>query len=83
MESAQTILVIIVSAVLAIFLTVSIILLVVLVKLVRSTRRAVAKAEHIIDNAEAASDILRNAGGPIAVLKIIRNIINLASKIRK
>jgi hypothetical protein len=83
MENAQTILVIIVSAVLSMFLIVSIVVLVLVAKLVGSARRAIAKAEHVIDSAEAATDIIKNAGGPLAAFKIIRNIMRVAEKFRK
>ena len=83
MEHAQSILVIIVSSLLSIFLIMSIVMLVVAIKLVKTVRNVVAKAEHVIDSAEAATDMLKNAGGPLAVLKLIRNIMKMADKFRK
>jgi hypothetical protein len=83
MENAQSVLVIIVSSLLSIVLVMSIILLVVGIKLVKAVRKVVLKAEHVIDSAEATTDILKNAGGPLAVFKIIRNIVSTVDKFRK
>lgn len=83
MEHAQEILVVIVSAVLALFLLVAIVVLVLIARLVVAAKRAIAKAEHVIDSAEAATTIIKNAGGPLAAAKIIRNIMKLAGKVRK
>jgi hypothetical protein len=83
MEHAQEILVIIVSATLTLFLLVAIFVLVVIAKLISAAKRTLAKAEQVIDSAEAATDIIKNAGGPLAAIKIIRNIMKMAGKIRK
>lgn len=83
MEHAQSILVIIVSSLLSIFLVLSIVMIVAAIKLVNTVRTVVAKAEHVIDSAEAATDMLKNAGGPLAVLKLVRNIMKMADKFRK
>jgi hypothetical protein len=83
MEHAQEILVIIVSAVLTLFLIVSIVVLVMVAKLVTAAKRAVLLAEHVIQSAEAATSVIKNAGGPLAAFKIIRNLIQIAEKFRK
>jgi len=83
MENAQSILVIIVSALLSLFLILGIIMLVFAIKLVKTVRTVVKKAEQVIDSAEAATEMLKNAGGPLAVLKVIRNIMKMADKFRK
>lgn len=83
MEHAQQLLVIIVSVILAIFLIVAIVVLVMIAKLVTAAKRTFGKAEQVIDSAEAATEIIKNAGGPLAALKIIRTILNMAGKIRR
>jgi hypothetical protein len=83
MQNAESILVIIVSSLLSIVLVMSIIMLVFGIKLVKAVRKVVVKAEHVIDSAEAATDVLKNAGGPLAMLKIIRNIVSTVDKFRK
>ena len=83
MEQAQSILVIIVSSLLSLFLIFGIIMLVMGIKLVKAVRQIVVKAEHVIDSAEAATDVLKNASGPLAVLKLVRNIMKTVEKHRK
>jgi hypothetical protein len=83
MEHAQEILVIIVSSLLSLFLIFGIIVLVLAIKLVRAVRKVVGKAEHDIDSAEAATEVIKNASGPLAVLKLIRNIVKTVEKRRK
>jgi len=83
MENAQTILVIIVSSLLSIFLIVGIVFLVLTLRLIKSVKQVVGKAEHVVNSAEAATDILKNAGGPLALLKVIRNIMKTVEKFRK
>lgn len=83
MENAQSILVIIVSSLLSIFLIISISVLILSIRLIKSVKKIVVKAEQVVNSAEAATDILKNAGGPLALLKIIRNIVHTVEKFRK
>ena len=83
MENAQEILVIIVSSLLSLFLVFGIVMLVLVIKLLKTVKQVVGKAEQVIQSAEAATEVLKNAGGPLAVLKIVRNIMKMADKFRK
>jgi hypothetical protein len=74
MNLAEQIIAIILSVFLAIFLVLAITVLVLVVKLIKKVNRIVATAETVRDNAEAAAATLREASGPLALLKIIRNI---------
>jgi len=74
MENAEQILVIIVSSVLTLFLIVSIIALVYIIKLVKSVKRLSAKAEALTDKAEAMSEFVQHAAGPMLVGKILAGI---------
>lgn len=67
METAQQVLVIILSSFLAIFLLLSIITLVLIIKVVRSVKRLTLKAEHLADKAEEIGDFVKHASGPIAI----------------
>lgn len=80
MEDAAAILVIITSTVLCIFLILSIVLVVYLVKLVKSLRRISDKAEDLIDSAEAVTDAVMNVKGPIALLKMLQNIVSMVNE---
>lgn len=83
MEHAQEILVIIVSATLTLFLLAAITVLVLIARLVLIAKRTINKAEHVIDSAETATTIIKNAGGPLAALKIIRTLMQYSKKFRK
>lgn len=80
---AESILVIIVSAALTVFLIVAIVSLVMITKLVNSVRTLAKKAEGLVDSAESAADVLKNVGGPLAVFKLVRNIITMINQARK
>lgn len=82
-QSAESILVIITSAVLIIFLLVAIVAAVYLVKLAKNVRKVVAKAEDVVDSAEAVTEAFRNVGGPLAALKLVRNIVQIVNKAHK
>lgn len=75
MHNAESILVIIVSTVLTLFLVAGIILLVLIARLVSAVRQVVEKAEHFVESAEEAADVLRNASGPLAFFKLVRNMV--------
>lgn len=83
MEHAQSILVIIVSSLLSLALLLVIVVLVVTIRLIKTVKRVVVKAEQVIESAEAATEVIKNAGGPLALLKVIRNIMKMAEKFRK
>jgi len=75
METAALILLIVVSAALTIFLIVAIVLFVVLVKLINKLRYLVEQAEKAVDTVTTAGELLKNASGPLAVVKMVRNIV--------
>lgn len=83
MQNAESILVIIVSATLALFLLTAIIVLVLVARLVQALRRIVNEAERVVETAGEAAEMLRNASGPLALFKVVRNIVNAVDKKRK
>lgn len=74
MENAEQILVILLSSVLTVFLLLSIVLLIFAIKLIRSVQRISAKAEALTDKAEAVSEFVAHAAGPMMVGKILAGI---------
>jgi len=80
MTTTDTVLVIILTSLLSIWLLLGIALSVVLVKLVNSVRRVVEKAEGVVDSVESAAEIFKDTQGRLAFIKLIRNIIKLAKK---
>lgn len=83
MNTAESILVIITSSVLALFLLVAIIATIYAIKVVKQVRRVVAKAEEVVDTAEAAAEAVRQANGPLAMFKLVKNIVTLVNKYQK
>jgi hypothetical protein len=80
MNTTFDILVIALSALLGLFLILSIIVAVVVLKLVASVRRIAAKGEQVVDSAEAAAELFKKAAGPLGVLKTITNIMEAVAK---
>lgn len=83
MQNAESILVIIVSAVLTLFLVTAIIVLVMVARLIKAIRRVVEHAETVLETAGEAAEMLRNASGPLAIFKVVRNMVNSVDKMRK
>jgi predicted PurR-regulated permease PerM len=83
MNTASEVLVIIVSSILAIFLIVLIVALVYIVKILKQVRHITARAENVADSMEAAASAFERTASPLAILKIIGNIIEQTSRIRK
>jgi predicted PurR-regulated permease PerM len=83
MNTAAEVLVIIVSAVLAIFLVVLIIVLVQANKILKQVRYITARAENVVDSMEAAASAFERTASPLAIIRIIGNIMEQTSKIRK
>lgn len=80
MEDAQTILVIITSSLLALFLLIGIVLMVIVVRLASAIKRITHKAEGLIDSAESVTEAFKNVSGPLALAKLIKNIVTLVNK---
>jgi len=83
MQNAESILVIIVSTTLALFLVAAIAVLVMVAKLIQSVRRVVDQAEKVVETAGEAAEMMRNASGPLALFKVVRNMMKAVDKARK
>jgi predicted PurR-regulated permease PerM len=79
MSSYDQILVYILSTFLAIFLVLAIIVLVLVIKLMQQIRELANRAEHLADNAEKVGEFFANAGGPLALMKVVANIVKHAT----
>ena len=80
MDTSEQILVIFLSTALAIFLTLAIVIAVMVIKLLQQVRRLSDKAEHIVENVEHVGETFRNASGPLALFKVISNIVDNVSR---
>ena len=76
MNTSFDILVIGLGCLLAIFLILSIIVVVLILRLVVALRQVVAKGEHLMDNAEAISDIFRQNAGAVGIVRVLMHFIN-------
>ena len=74
MASAESILVIIVSSTLTIFLVVGIAVLALIVRVLLSVKRLVRQAEQMVDVAEEAAEALKSASGPVSLFQAVRKI---------
>jgi cell shape-determining protein MreC len=83
MDTAQSILVIILSSFLAIFLILSIVLAAALIKLVKKMQTVADKAHDIVDNVESAADMFRKTAGPLALGRFFVNVYETVSKHKK
>jgi heme O synthase-like polyprenyltransferase len=83
MNTAEQVLVVIVSSLLSLALILGIVLLVYAIKLVKNVRRVTAKAEQLVEDAESAASMFRNAAGPLTMLKTIANIVDAVTNHKK
>lgn len=74
MNTAEQIIMIILSTTLFIFLLLSIFLLVKSVQLINQMKRVADKAEELADNVEHAAIMFQKAAGPLAIFKALANM---------
>jgi hypothetical protein len=81
MSTTDTVFLIITACAISLFFLLGAVVMVAVLKLVKSIKRVVAKAEDTIESVGEATEVIknisRNADGPLAALKVVRNIINL------
>jgi hypothetical protein len=83
MDTASEVLVIIVSSVLVIFLVAAIVATIYAIKVMKQVRTIVAQAESVVDSVEAAASTFQKAASPLALLKVVGNIVEQANRIRR
>jgi ABC-type multidrug transport system fused ATPase/permease subunit len=83
METAALVLLIVVSSALTIFLIVAIVAISYFIGVLKQVKRLTTQAESAVDSLESAATTLRNSASPLAVLKLIGNIVNQASKMSR
>lgn len=75
MDTGFDILVIILSVTLAIFLILAITVAILAIKLFKTLNRIADKAESVVESAETVGRFFKTASGPLAVFKLIHNIV--------
>lgn len=83
MDDASAVLLIIVSSVLAVFLILLGIAVLYIISILRQIKRITRRAENVADSMENAANIFERSASPLAVLKIIADIVDKAYKVRK
>jgi hypothetical protein len=77
MSTTDTVLLIIVTSLLSIFIIMCIAITIVVLKLIANVKQIVIKAETAIDSVESAADIFKNVGGKVSILKLVKNIVDM------
>jgi hypothetical protein len=54
-----------------------------IVRLVSALKRIVARAENVVDSAEAVTQAFKNVSGPMGALKLVKNLVELVSDYKK
>jgi hypothetical protein len=83
MATSERILVIILSAFLALFLLLAIVAVIEVLVLMHKIRKLVGKAERVIGSAENAAEIFRKVAGPVSILRVLRNIVAVGTQHKK
>jgi ABC-type multidrug transport system fused ATPase/permease subunit len=83
METASLVLLIVVSSALTVFLIVSIVAISYFIGVLKQVKRIATQAESAVDSIESAAATFQRSASPLAVLKLIGNIVNQASKFNK
>lgn len=76
LDIASQVLLIIVSTFLSFFLLLSIMVLIKTYQVLQVLKRITEKAEHIADSAEAVGEFFKRSAGPVALAKVIGNIVD-------
>lgn len=84
MSTLDTVFLIITACAISLFFLLGVVVLGFVLKLVKSIKRVTDKAEEAITSVEAATEVIKNVGsnasGPIAVFKMISNIMKLVNR---
>jgi hypothetical protein len=77
MNTAEQILVIILSSALAVFLVLAIIIAVQVIRLMKVLNRVANKAQEVVDSAEKTAELVRGAVGQLSVMRFVQNVVNM------
>ena len=77
MSTTDTVLLIILDVLVGLFFLLSSIAVLYVIKVLKSIQQVVIKAEGVIESVESATDILKGASGKLAIIKLIKNIVDM------
>jgi cell division protein FtsB len=83
MNTAEQIILIILAAALALFITLAIVIAVQVIRLVKILRSIAERAQELVDNAESAAETLKSAVGKLSVLRFAHSVFDMVSKHKK
>jgi hypothetical protein len=83
LTTVETVILIILATFLSLTLILSVVALAYVIKLITSVKRIVAKAEDVVDSVEVATDVLKNVSGPLATLRVLKNIVSIVQNGQK
>jgi hypothetical protein len=80
MNTAEQIILIILGAALAVFLTLAIVVAIQVIRLVKILQALATKAEALVNSAENTADMVKNAVGKLSVLRFAHSIFDMVAK---
>ena len=80
LTSTDSTLLIVLTVLLSVFFLLSVVAIFFFVRILASINRVVAKAESVVDSVEAAADVLKDVGGKLSLIKLVKNVIDLAQR---
>ena len=80
MTTYDQVLLTVLAVLLSLYFLLSVVAVAMGIKLLSSVKRVVEKAEDVVDSVEEAAEVFKQASGPLAVFKVINNIIKLSQK---
>ena len=84
LSTLQSVLLIIIAVAISLFFVLASALTVVGLLIMSKIKKVIAKAEEAIDSVEEATESIKNigaqAGGPLAILKVVKNIYDMVNR---
>jgi len=80
MNTSEQILVVILSAALALFLILAIVIAVQTIRLMKLLQTIALKAQSFIDSAESTAEMVKNAAGQLSIMRFVHQLMNMAMK---
>jgi hypothetical protein len=80
MNTVEQIILVILAAALAVFLILAIVIAVQVIRIIKTLEKLANKAEHLVDSAESAADMVRNTVGQLSILRFVHHIVDMVTK---
>ncbi|HEV2403133.1 MAG TPA: hypothetical protein VGS08_02940 [Candidatus Saccharimonadales bacterium] len=80
MDTAQSVLVVVLAAALAVFLILAITIAIEILRLVSSLREIAKRAERVVTSAETVGDVLRKTSGSVSIIHFVRTVLNMVAE---